>query len=104
MGNFGSAIGGGDPIQEAMSRRGMGVGVTQQVSPASPNFDQQATPVSGVGQAPSPVPQGTPLSTGTSQGLPPGSFEAETIVKALDSRLKTLSKIDEAKNVPQGGF
>lgn len=100
-GSFGAAIGGGDAIQQAMQRRGMGVGVTQQVSPASPNFDQSAAPVSGAGQSPMPaVPQGSPPSTG-SQGLPAGSFEADTIIKALDSRLKTLSKIDEAKNIPQ---
>jgi hypothetical protein len=104
-GSFGSAIGGGSAIAEAMSRRGMGGGATNQVSPASATFDPSTQPSPQATNSVAATPAAGGGST-PSAGVPAGSFEAETIIKALDSRLKSLSKIDEAKSIPQklGGF
>jgi len=96
-GSFGAAIGGAEPIKAAMARRGVDMGATSQSS-ITPN------PI------PAPVPQNT-SSGGTSvpqtglngapvSGLPPQTSEAELIIRALDSRLKSLSKLSEAQTIP----
>lgn len=91
LGSGAALLGGTDPLQEAMSRRQTDqAGITQQVTPASANFQPQpttptqASPQQSMGQAPQP-------------GLPTGPMEAEIILKALDGRLKSLSKQEEAK-------
>lgn len=91
-GNFGQAIGtDSGALQEAMARRGMGAPATSVVSPAA------------LRSADNPLPQPVPQSSapglppqGSPGGLPPKTAESETIVKALDSRLKTLGKLQEA--------
>ena len=90
-GSFGSAIGAssGD-LQEAMARRGMGGSATAVVSPASASAPQNA-PL----PAPAPTTNALPPSSATGMGLPPNGAESQTIVKALDSRLKSLSKLQE---------
>lgn len=94
-GSFGAAIGGADPLQEAIARRQTGqAGATAQVSPTAPTSVNQVPPSS-----PSPTPTaigGTPQpSMGGSPGLVGGKSEAQLIISALDSRLKSLSKVQE---------
>lgn len=90
-GSFGSVLGGGGDIKAALNRRGLGGGATSQVSPAAPTSSVQPPP------APS-LPSGggmpTPPSSG-GMGLPPNSGESMILTKAIDSRLKTLSKLQE---------
>ncbi len=99
-GSFGAAIGGaGSALQEAMNRRGMSAGVLSQQSPASASFEPGMLPVDVPQDAGAAVPTPQPQQESTGAGAAPGSFEAEIILKALDSRLKTLSKIDEANSI-----
>jgi hypothetical protein len=107
-GSFGAAIGGGSAIAEAMGRRGMGGGVLQQTSPMSAQGPGATPPTVDGGQhQPVPAGAGSPPASAGSPGMAPGSFESQVIIKALDSRLKSLSKIEEAQvipQLPQGGF
>ena len=96
-GSFGSAIGaGGDALQEAMARRATGGPATGVVSPASAGASANAplpAPVSTGNVLPA---QNVPQEVSQpSIGLPPGSGESQIIIKALDSRLKSLSKLQE---------
>lgn len=87
-GSFGAAIG-GDPLQAAMAARSTGqAGATQQVSPAAATFDPATQ-----------LPQGSPQPTGAmpQPEMPFQSPESTMIIKALDSRLKALSKQEELK-------
>jgi hypothetical protein len=93
-GSFGSAIGGMSPeLQAAISRRAGGnpSGPMGQTSASAPTTDPtiQQSPMSGQMSVPS-MPQGT-----TGMGMPANSPESQIIIKALDSRLKSLSKIQE---------
>lgn len=101
-GSFGSATGGISPeLQEAMSRRAGGnpsgtMGQTTQSAPTNNPEIQIPTnsvpaPVAGSGSVGLPP---TPPSAGTGIGVP--TAESELIVKALDSRLKSLSKLQGA--------
>jgi hypothetical protein len=88
---FGSAIGGGgDVIQEAMARRGMGGGATAQVSPGSPNF-QNANMSNNI---PSSVSSPIPSSTSSPQS-PSGDPEAKIILGAMSGYLKSITKQKE---------
>ena len=96
MAPFGSAIG-GDPLQEAIQRRNQGqVGTTAQVSPTAPTAVNQVPPTPQVSGQSMPTGSSLPTSTPQGQGLPAESPESTIIIKALDSRLKSLSKIQGA--------
>lgn len=103
MAPFGSAIGGGGgELQAAMQRRGMDSSVLDQVSPSAPTSPDRGPMPTVPAGAPSAMPQGMPQSQGLPPqgqpgGLPVNSGEASILIKALDSRLKTLSKLDEAQ-------
>lgn len=98
-GSFGSAIGGMSPeLAAAVSRRSGSnpSGPMGQVSNSAPTADpttQMPPPSTGM---PPQAPTG-PSMPGLSQGLPSPS-ETEIILKSLDSRLKSLSKVQEANN------
>jgi len=101
LGQFGAAAGGVSPeLQAAISRRAGGnpsgpLGQTTQTAPTfnptiqQPEVNSVPAPVGGASGSPPPSPSGT----GT--GLPMNTPESELIIKALDSRLKSLSKIQE---------
>lgn len=100
MGSFGGPIGPGqgDAIAQAMARRQMGGSPT-----AASSMTQQPVPSQipqGAGAA---IPSGAPQAPTAGQsagapiaGLPPMPAESELIVKALDSRLRSLSKLQGA--------
>jgi len=100
-GSFASATGGMSPeLQAAVQRRqgGNPSGPMAQVTPTAPTFNPST-------QVPNPTPSpsaGSPGLTssnpamGTGVGLPMNTPESELIIKALDSRLKALSKIQGA--------
>ena len=88
--------GGQDALQAAFAARGMNgqpVGQLNQVTPQAPSGPSpvpgQAPEMSGMG---SPQTQSSPPSMGN-----PTPSEAEIIIKALDSRLKMLGKIEGAR-------
>jgi len=91
-GSFGAAIG-GDPLQEAISRRTGQAGATSAVSPASATFNPTTQlPPTQPQQTPQMQPQG---ATATPQGQPTIPFdatEAQIIIKALSKRLEAGSK------------
>jgi hypothetical protein len=96
-GSFGAAIGGADPIQEAIARRATGqAGATQQVSPGAATFDPSTAPMAG--GAPQGMPQSAPIAgmTPGGQPLPQETPEAQIILNALSTRLKHDSKMKEA--------
>ena len=105
--NFGSGselLGGGNQaLNEAISRRNQGqAGATAQVSPAAPTSVNQVPPMPP--SSPSPASTVTPAasqlnmggSAGLQGGLPINTPESELIIKALDQRLRALSKIQGA--------
>lgn len=93
------AGGGGVPLKASMDRRGMSGGVLNQ-NTQDPNAVPPSTMPAPTG-GPNLPPQGgisappMPMSAG---GMPPtgGNPEAQLILKAQDSYLKSLSKIAEA--------
>lgn len=98
-----NAGGGGDVIQEAMSRRGMGISPFSQQAPSAPSA--APSPMSPTGSAPA-MPSGSSTqmnqaaqsiqSLGGGGALPsPASFEAKTILGALKSRLEALTGFQE---------
>ena len=93
-GSFGAAIGGGgSAIAEAMQNRGMDPGVLNQISPTSASAPDQLPP-QPIGAGAPAIPQRQPLpGPGQPGGVP--STESSIIIKALDSRLKSLSKLQE---------
>ena len=94
----GGAGGGGNAIAEAMQRRGMDVSVLNQVTPTAPTAPERGLPQPVGSVTPSALPpQPRGLPTSGPGGLPVNSGEAQILIKALDSRLKTLSKLDEAQ-------
>lgn len=93
------AGGGGDPIQEAMARRGLSGGVTQQVSPGSAGFDpamqQQLAQTQAGGMPPQTgAPQGATAPQGQ-PGQPQGNPESKIIIGALKNRLELLGKMGQ---------
>lgn len=91
-GSFGAAAGGGgSAIAQAMQRRGMDPGVLNQITPSSPTAPQRGLPPAPVGMGSSAPGMGQPQG----MGQPPQAAESQIIVKALDSRLKTLGKLQE---------
>ena len=113
-GSFGAAIapGAGDPILEALQRRGAG----QSPATAQSSISQTPTPGAIPQGAPSAIPAPTSApQTGVSAlgagGMPPQTSESELIIRALTDRLKTFSKIEESQAIPpkpptpqSGGF
>lgn len=101
-GSFGAAAGGGSAVAQAIQNRMPG-GVLNQVTPASPTFGSTAQPVSVPANAPQglpqPAPQGQPQpapapgAPAGGQGL--GTPEAQIIISALSTRLKSISKQEE---------
>lgn len=80
MSGFASILGGQQHIIEAMKRRGLDASVLQQVS------------LAGGGM---PMPQAAERNVGNVSSTPSRfSTESEIIVKALDNRLKAISKIE----------
>ena len=93
-GSFGAAAGGGgSAIVQAMQSRGMDPSVLNQVTPGAPTSPERGLPQPVGAGTPSAVPQTRPAQ---GIGQPPTVAESEIIVKALDSRLKTLGKLQEA--------
>lgn len=90
-------------LSAAISRRSTN-GPMNAVTSGAPTFDPTTqpptvNPVSAPSGPPVPPPSVSGSSpTGAGTGLPTGSSEAQLILKTLDSRLKTISKIQE-----QGG-
>lgn len=106
-GSFGAALGpgAGSAIQEAMNRR-QG---PQQQNTTSPEMVPPSSPPQGGGlpaqqpgaaPTPSPSPMGmAPLPpTGDSLGVPPATTDKQLILKAMDSALKSISKVEEAQS------
>lgn len=90
-GSFGAATGGMSPeLTEAIQRRAGGNqgGATAQVTQSAPTFDPST-------QMPSAPTSMSPLGLPPQQGTPEGDMESKIIIKALDSRLKSLSKVQE---------
>lgn len=90
---FGSPIGGGgDAIQQAMARRGMGAGPIQnQQSPTAPTFNPavqqpQVKPVSGAQVPPVPAAPTTPEQPQVS-AMGPVNPNDTLIIKALAAKL-----------------
>lgn len=99
-GSFGAPSGGnGAALADAMGRRGMDASVLDQVTPGAPTAANRAPAPTVQQGAPAGIaaPQAAPsvMPTAGQPGGPP-SGESGTIVKALDSRLKTLSKLQES--------
>lgn len=89
---------GGDPIQQALQRRGMGNGVTTQISQGSPSFDpSMQQPPLPPGGGPPPTQPGQPQQPPMPQGVPQpqGTSESRVIVGALKSRLELLGKMGQ---------
>lgn len=92
-GSFGAAAGGVSPeLMAALQRRQTGGGATSAVTNGAPTMDPQTQP---------PMPGGAPVSNpamgaAPQPGLPMDSSESSIILKALDSRLKAISKIQGA--------
>lgn len=89
-------------LKQVMQQQGMNAGVLDQKTPGAPGFNPTNVPPSIQPQG-MPIPQGAqmpqqPVAPQSPQGggLPVGSPEANTIVKALSSRLGTLSKLGVA--------
>ena len=94
-GSFGAAAGGqGNAIAQAMQRRGMGEATSEQITPGAPTALERGVPQSVGANPPQAIPGQAPRQQGL--GAPPTTAESEIIVKALDSRLKTLGKLQEA--------
>src|SRR3990167_5086804 len=102
-GSFGAAIapGAGDPIQEALARRGAGGGG----APTTAQSSMTQTPIPAqVPQTNPSMPQSSPsmgVNTPSVVGMPPKPAESELIIRALSDRLKTFSKIEESQAIPQ---
>jgi hypothetical protein len=101
-GSFGAAAGGASPeLIAAIQRRQTQGGTTGQVTQGSASYNPsiQQPQVSGSPSMPSQPTQPQGMSgqpQGMGGGLPAESSESSLIIKALDSRLKSLSKIQGA--------
>ena len=94
-GSFGAASGGGgNPLAQALQRRGLDEGILNQVTGSAPTAPERGLP-QPVGANPPSVTPRQPLPTSGPNGLPPS--DTTTIIKALDSKLKSLSKIEESR-------
>ena len=92
-GSFGANRGGGgSPLSQALQRRGMDEGILNQVTAGANSAPERGLP-QPVGAGASPVTPALPPQ-GQPNGLP--TSESMTLVKALDSRLKTLGKLQES--------
>ena len=99
MAAFGSAIGGGDAIKQAMARRGFsGSPLATQESPTAPGFNPNMVTPQVEGSAGGPPPQGQPVPQGGAPApqAPPPTMTAmgpmdqsndTLIIKALAAKL-----------------
>ena len=88
-------------LQAAIQRRAGGnpSGTLGQTTQTAPTFDPSIQQPSQPPQNPMPAPASTPSPpTGAGMGLPANSPESILCVKALDARLRSLSKIEEAQS------
>lgn len=96
-GSFGAAIGpgAGDAVASAMARRGMQGGGQLNQNTQNP---QAMPPVSPTG-SPSLPPTSTPQAgTAAPMGAaPPSDMETQMILRSLDTKLKSISKIQETQ-------
>lgn len=95
-GSFGAAIGGSGALKQAMERRGIDVGLLEQVSPVAPTAPSEvapALPADTGGVAP---PGGVPAIPAGVEKAPFRSGEAEIAIKSLAQVARTESKIAEA--------
>jgi len=77
-----------------------GAAILNQQTPASPGAIPGTIPPSVQPQGSMQPPQAMPSAsapTPSGTGMPVGDPESQIIIKALNSRLSTLSKIDQAK-------
>ena len=110
FGNLSPIMGNANQILSAPS-------ALQQVGPGSPSFQPGSLPPMAVPQAPqmAPAPGAQPVPNAMPQapqapmgqqagvvGMPPSNPEAFAIIKALSSRLSSLSKGEEMKANPGG--
>ena len=93
FGTGANLLGGADPIQEAMQRRGMDMSVLQQQSPASAGFNPMTGKVLPAGGG-NPAAGQAPIQA-SSTGLPQESSEASIIINALSKRLENDSKMKQ---------
>ncbi len=93
FGSGSNIIGDTSALRQVMQSQGVDPGILNQVSGAAPTAQPNMAkpPLPQGGGAPMPAQQATPQGT----GLPMGSPEAQTIVKALGSRLGSLSKMGQ---------
>ena len=100
QGSFGAAIapGAGNPIMEALQRRGFSGSPTT----AQSSISQTPTPAPVTPVTPPSAPQTAPMGAEMAPiaGLPPQVKESELIIRALTDRLKTFSKIEESQSIP----
>lgn len=80
---------GGSAIQEAMGRRGLSGGVTNQVSTGAPTAPDAVLPT----QIQQPQPPGVSSQPGTGVVEQAGQGESKIILNAMKSRLELLGKM-----------
>lgn len=96
-GSFAGVLGNTPALQNAINRRGSTGGATNAVSQSSANFDPNAQPAAPVtAQSPASMPPQGGQSAGGG-GLPMDSGESTIIIKALNERLRSLSKQAEGQ-------
>ena len=89
-----NAGGGGDALAQAMSSRGLDPGILSQIGGGAPTAPDRLPPAPVGAGVQSATPQPQPLPQAGQPGGAP-TAESEIIVKALDSRLKGLTKLQE---------
>ena len=95
-GSFGAnSGGGGSPLSQALQRRGLDEGILNQVTGGAPTSPERGLPQPVGANPPSAVPAPQGLPTSGPGSLPPS--DTTTIIKALDSKMKSLSKIEESR-------
>lgn len=102
-GNFGSVLGNGTALGRALSQRqggGEGVSPLSQVSPSIDTGQEGAQPTPPTGNPSMSVPQGAAPQATMPSGAPVGGSETELIIKALSSRLSSLSKLEQGPVAP----
>ena len=96
LGSFGAAAGGVSPeLQAAIQRRPSNGSPMNAVTTSAPTFNPNTQPPTPIQSTPNPS---QPMQATLSN--PETDSETRQIIKALEGRLKTLSKIEEMR----GGF
>lgn len=103
FGSGSNLLGDTSALQKLMAESGIPANALQQVSGAAPTAQPNMAPQQALG---GPAPQGmapaAQAAPSAPQGLPSGSAEADTIIKALSSRLSSISKQQEPQPIPGG--